>query len=98
MTDSVVRLLDLGSVATAWHVSPHTVRKWVKQGRLKPVRICRRLLFHPDELARFIRAGQCAQTSSPANAAVHKFAQHDHAESLAPSPRPSDHLTIRGSV
>jgi excisionase family DNA binding protein len=31
-------------------------------------------------------------------AVLHKFARHDHTESLAPSPRPSDHLTIRGSV
>jgi excisionase family DNA binding protein len=30
-------------------------------------------------------------------AVLHKFAQHDHAESLAPGPRPGDHLTIRGS-
>jgi len=47
-------LLDLRQVAQCCHVSPHTVRKWVRQGRLKPVRICRRLLFHPDEVTRFL--------------------------------------------
>lgn len=72
MTDSVTHLIDLNSLATAWHVSPHTVRKWVKQGRLKPVRICRRLLFHPDDLARFIRDAQTAQESSSATAAVNE--------------------------
>jgi hypothetical protein len=65
MTESVIQLVDLNCVATAWHVSPHTVRKWVKQGKLKPVRICRRLLFHPDELTRFIRSGQRAGENSP---------------------------------
>jgi hypothetical protein len=64
MTDSVIHLLDLGSVAAACNVSPHTVRKWVRLGRLKSVRICRRLLFHPDELARFIRDGERAGAGS----------------------------------
>jgi excisionase family DNA binding protein len=30
-------------------------------------------------------------------AVLHKFAQYDHTESLVPTPRPGDHLTIRGS-
>jgi excisionase family DNA binding protein len=30
-------------------------------------------------------------------AVLHKFAQHDHAESIAVFPRLSDHLTIRGN-
>lgn len=50
----VPQLLTLLAVAKALCVSPHTVRFWVRQGRLKPVRICRRLLFHPDEVARFV--------------------------------------------
>ena len=54
MNSSVPVLLDLRQVAECCHVSPHTVRKWVRQGRLKPLRICRRLLFHPDELVRFL--------------------------------------------
>jgi DNA-binding transcriptional MerR regulator len=35
-------------------VSQHTVRAWVRQGRLKPVRLCRRLLFHPDDITRLL--------------------------------------------
>ena len=56
MTEDMPRLLDLRTVAKLWCVSPHTVRKWVKQGKLHPTRLCRRLLFHPDECARFLDA------------------------------------------
>jgi excisionase family DNA binding protein len=50
----IPHLLPLLAVAQALCVSPHTVRSWVKKGKLRPVRICRRLLFHPDEVARFL--------------------------------------------
>src|ERR1035441_8255096 len=53
----VARLLDVGELASLWRVSPHTIRAWVKAKRLKPTRICRRLLFHPEECARFVAAG-----------------------------------------
>jgi predicted site-specific integrase-resolvase len=54
MPDSVPQLVPLLAVAKALCVSPHTVRAWVRQGKLKPLRLCRRLLFHPDEIARFL--------------------------------------------
>ena len=54
MSDSVPQLLTLHAVARALCVSPHTVRAWVKKGKLQPLRICARLLFHPDEVARFL--------------------------------------------
>jgi excisionase family DNA binding protein len=54
MTDTIPQLLTLLAVAEALSVSPHTVRSWVRKGRLRPVRICRRLLFHPDEITRFL--------------------------------------------
>lgn len=50
----MIKLLTLLAVAEALAVSPHTVRKMVKTGRLRPVRICRRLLFSPDEVSRFV--------------------------------------------
>ena len=50
----IPQLLTLVAVARALCVSPHTIRAWVRQGKLKPVRLCRRLLFHPDEIARFL--------------------------------------------
>jgi predicted site-specific integrase-resolvase len=54
MPDTVPQLLTLLAVAKTLCVSPHTVRSWVRQGRLKPVRLCRRLLFHPDDIARML--------------------------------------------
>jgi predicted site-specific integrase-resolvase len=54
MADNIPQLLPLVLVARALCVSPHTVRAWVRAGKLRPVRICRRLLFHPDEIARFM--------------------------------------------
>ena len=54
MPDGVPQLLTLLAVAKMLCVSPHTVRSWVKKGTLRPVRICRRLLFHPEEVTRFI--------------------------------------------
>ena len=48
------QLVTLLAVAKALCVSPHTVRSWVKKGRLRPLRICRRLLFDPAEVARFL--------------------------------------------
>jgi excisionase family DNA binding protein len=54
MPDSIPQLLTLLTVAKTLCVSPHTVRSWVRKGRLHPIRLCRRLLFHPDEVARFL--------------------------------------------
>jgi len=56
MADSIPKLLTLVAVAEALAVSPHTVRKWVRKGRLRPVRLCRRLLFSADEIARLLSA------------------------------------------
>jgi excisionase family DNA binding protein len=54
MPDYVPQLLSLPDLAERLRVSPHTVRCWVKKGRLRPIRLCRRLLFHPDEIQRFL--------------------------------------------
>jgi DNA-binding transcriptional MerR regulator len=54
---AVPRLVDVNELANLWRVSPHTIRAWVQQKRLKPTKICRRLLFHPDECARFLAGG-----------------------------------------
>jgi excisionase family DNA binding protein len=58
MPDNVPQLLTLLVLAKMLSVSPHTIRSWVRKGRLRPVRICRRLLFHPEEVSRFIAEGQ----------------------------------------
>lgn len=51
---STERLLTLLEVSDLLRVSKHTVRAWVRKGRLRPVRICRRLLFSPDDITRFL--------------------------------------------
>ncbi len=48
------RLLTLREVADLCRVSPHTVRKWTRTGRLRPTHLCRRLLFAPEEVARLL--------------------------------------------
>lgn len=57
---SVPKLLPLLAVAEALSLSPHTVRKMVRDGRLQPVRICRRLLFRPADIERIV-AGSATQ-------------------------------------
>lgn len=54
MDDNIPKLLPLTTVAQTLAVSPHTVRMWVRKGKLQPVRLCRRLLFTPKEIARFV--------------------------------------------
>jgi excisionase family DNA binding protein len=47
-------LLTLLEVAALLRVSPHTIRSMVRKGRLRPVRICRRLLFSQQEIDRLL--------------------------------------------
>ena len=51
------RLLTLVEVADLLRLSPHTIRAMVRKGRLRPVRISRRLLFSPDSVAQLVAAG-----------------------------------------
>jgi excisionase family DNA binding protein len=48
-------LLTLGELASSWKVSKSTIRKWIRNGRLKPVRLCRRVLISQEEAERFCR-------------------------------------------
>jgi excisionase family DNA binding protein len=58
---TIPRLLSLSEVADLLRVSPHTIRAWVRKGRLQPVRICRRLLFSPDVVSRFVGVAEPRQ-------------------------------------
>jgi len=60
--DPVPQLLDLVAVAKALSLSPHTIRKLVRLGKIRPIRICRRLLFDPDELCRFLAEARTRPT------------------------------------
>jgi excisionase family DNA binding protein len=52
---SIERLLTLEEVADALRLSKHTIRAFTRRGKLSPVRICRRLLFRPADIARLIQ-------------------------------------------
>lgn len=54
MEGTVPQLLSLLDVARLLGLSQHTIRSFVRKGKLRPVRICRRLLFAPDEVTRFL--------------------------------------------
>jgi predicted site-specific integrase-resolvase len=47
MPENIPQLLTLLAVAKALCVSPHTVRSWVKKGRLRPVRAMSQFAFPP---------------------------------------------------
>jgi hypothetical protein len=51
---STERLLTLLETAETLRLSPHTVRSFVRKGKLCPVRICRRLLFRVVDVEQFI--------------------------------------------
>ena len=55
MADTI-RLLTLEETAAALRLSPHTIRAFVRKGRLSPVRICRRLLFRVADVEKLITA------------------------------------------
>jgi excisionase family DNA binding protein len=61
MGDTIPRLIPLAAVAEALAVSPHTIRAWVRKGRLRPVRLCRRLLFSPADIERLVAESTNAQ-------------------------------------
>jgi excisionase family DNA binding protein len=58
MAEAIPRLLTLLEVADLLRVSEHTIRAWVRRGRLQPVRLCRKLLFSADEIARLLAAAK----------------------------------------
>jgi excisionase family DNA binding protein len=48
-------LYSVEKLATAWKVSKTSIRKWIREGRLKPVRLCRRVLISQEEAERFCK-------------------------------------------
>jgi excisionase family DNA binding protein len=64
-TSGVPQLLTLLDVSARLRVSPHTIRAWIRRGKLVPVRICRRILVSPEEVLRFL--DQAKETSAGGN-------------------------------
>ena len=65
MPEVVPQLYDLTELAKALKVSPHTISAWVRQGRLRPLRICRRLLFDPADVQNFLAQARNASSGTP---------------------------------
>lgn len=51
-------VLDIKEAAHALSISPWTVRRYITDGKVKPVRIGRRVLLEPAELQRLVEAGR----------------------------------------
>jgi excisionase family DNA binding protein len=52
------RLFDIKEAANLLSLSPWTLRKWVAAGKLRPVRLGRRVLLEQAELERFVAAAR----------------------------------------
>jgi excisionase family DNA binding protein len=55
-----IKLLDVSDVASALRVSPHTVRRWAAQKKLRRVKLGSRTLFDPSDVAMFVEAARKA--------------------------------------
>lgn len=51
-------LLDVKSAAKILAVSPYTVRSYIRQGKLLPVRIGRLVRLDEEELSKFVRSNK----------------------------------------
>ena len=52
------QLYDVQAAARLLSISPWTVRSYIKQGKVRPVRIGRRVLFEEGELERLVNKGK----------------------------------------
>jgi excisionase family DNA binding protein len=59
------RLRSVNEAAEVLGISVYTVRKYIKLGKLTPVRIGRRVLLEEAELQRFILAGKVRASETP---------------------------------
>jgi|HubBroStandDraft_3_1064219.scaffolds.fasta_scaffold2898696_1 excisionase family DNA binding protein len=59
------KLLDVHSVADTLALSPLTVRRYIARGRLKAIRLGRRVLVEPSELERFVAAAKVEHKNPP---------------------------------
>ena len=57
-------LKSINEAAGLLGISPWTVRSWVKAGKLRPVRLGRRVLLSEAELERLIAESQAQPTTS----------------------------------
>ena len=53
-------LMDVNDVAESLRVSPHTVRRWASQKKLRRIKLGTRTLFDPEAVAEFVRQARAA--------------------------------------
>ena len=58
---STTMLMKVDDVAGTLRVSPHTVRRWAGQRKLKKVKLGTRTLFDPADVAQFVEQARSAQ-------------------------------------
>ena len=58
-------LFDIKEAAESLSISPWTVRRYLTEGKLKAVRIGRRVLLEPAELQRLVEAGRKPRIPAP---------------------------------
>jgi excisionase family DNA binding protein len=58
-------LKSIEQAAELWGVSAWTVRAYVRQGKITPVRIGRRVLIEPFEIARIVAEGRGKRNHAP---------------------------------
>ena len=57
-------LHSVESAAKTLSLSPWTVRAYIRQGRIRPVRIGRRVLISEDELQKIVKQGLLVSTTT----------------------------------
>lgn len=57
------QLYDVNAAARQLSVSPYTVRAYIRQGKLRPVRIGRLVRLDEEELSRFVASSKEAADS-----------------------------------
>ena len=57
-------LWDVNDVSRALKVSPHTVRRWAAQNKLRRIKLGSRTLFDPAEVALFVEQARASTTTT----------------------------------
>ena len=65
-------LIGLRDAAASLGLSHWTLRDWIRRGKLKPVRLGRRVLVEPAELARLVEQGRIGADNNEHHISDHR--------------------------
>ncbi len=77
--DEKALLWNVDQVAIALAISPWTVRSYIRQRKLQPVRVGRRVLFEPAECERFLQACKDRKSATPTQPLAHQGQRRNNA-------------------